>query len=488
MIRWLINHLLFAGTSFFAAGASTTGGGTGATTPPGGAGAGTGSDSGGGKAITGTSGAGDGSTGLQTGGDGDSGASLDGAEADFGDFSDQDFETEGDTDLQAGSREEFGSETYQQLKKALQAQPELFKTVKKAVSMVKRFQEHFETPEKAAELLSDIQTFGGWDTIKQDMGETATFLSGFNAGDAEVVNRWLDDNVDGLAKNMPTILKKWQSVDETGWAHDAAQTFMATMLQPSEATGLSPIAALNQLAQIEGVKDSDAFKTLVERINGVKAQAARAPEKQAAQPDTSKLTAREQVLKQQEAALYKQGLAGKANPILQSGAKNALKIVAGNTKLSSQAQQDLIGDIHREFAQLMAKDADGSKKRQALIQAGQTEQWLKMVKSAADRMMPLAARRVWRKYAGITGMSTRQKQERKAEGQQRRESGAGASAGQGLQTLSPGDGRQVDWDAMRAKFGGRDKADEIFAFGLKGVHGGKRVWIKKGDQNTVYTY
>lgn len=485
MIHRFFEQLLFMFTMMFAAGATAVGGAV-STPPPGGGNAGAGGSDGSKAIPSGDGGAGNGNDGEPVS-DGQNTAEESSTSDDFGDF-ESDFGAD-ETEAQAQvNHDEFGPDTYKTVKEALKAHPEVFKAVKKAVSMVKRYQEHFESPEAAGELLGDIQQMGGWDTVKQDLGETSTFLNGYNAGDKEVVSKWLEENQEGLVKNMPTILDKWRAVDEQGWAHDAANTFKATLLQPDATTGMSPIAALRQLGQMEGVKDSDAYKTIMQRINGVIARADETPQrKETVRTDDPKLTQREQQVQQKEATLRKQMLGGKASPVLASEATSALKIVAGDRRLSAQAKTDLVADIQREFARLMEKDADGKQKRQRLLQAGQDEQWLKMVKSAASRTMPTAARNVWRKYAGISGLSTQQKQQRATEGQQRRESGSGGTT-QGLQTQSPGDGRQVDWDAMRAKFGGRDKADEIFAFGLKGVHGGKRVWIKRGEPNSVYTY
>lgn len=434
-----------------------------------------------GTGDTGTTGGDKGRTGglAIPSGDGSTQVADAGAE-DFGEF--EDFTTDGDidTEVQNKSTEEFGTDAYKTVKEALKANPEVFKQVKKAVSMMKRYQEHFETPEAAGQLLSDIETFGGWDSVKQEMGETATFLNGWNAGDSGVINTWLDENGEGLTKNMPTILDRWQKADPQGWAHDAAGTFMATMLQPDAKTGLSPIAALNQLGQIEGVKDSPAYQTLLQRIEGIRKMSEQAPAKVEAKQDEGKLSAREQQLQQKEQNLQRQALAGKAAPVLRSEAENALKIVAGSRKLSPQARADLLNDIHAAFARVVQKrDAEGIQKRQRLLQAGQHDQWLKMSESVAKRLMPEAARQVWRKYAGISGLSATEKATRKAEGQGRSESAAGGTTQAVVESKAPSpDGKNIDWAAMREKFGGRDGADNAFLW--------ERKWIEKGT-GKIYT-
>ena len=494
MIHKFLNWLLFASTMFAAApvvvgGGASSGAGAG-NSGEAGAGSGGGADKGGaggdgGRAIPGADKGGDSRT--VEGGDLGRGAGADASADDFGEVGD--FETPDAEEMDAaGSADEFGPEVYKTVKEALKAHPNEFKAIKKAVSMVKRYQEHFESPEAAGELLTSLSTLGGIEAIQQEMGETATFLNGWNAGDEEVVKSWLKENGDGLGKNMPTVLDAWRESDPDGWAHDAARTFKATMLSPNAKTGLSPVAALQQLGEIEGVKDSPAYKTLMERIQGVIARADQAPEQPAAKgPDDAKLTAREQKIREQEWNVQRQMLGGKAAPLLQTSAQNALKLVAGNRKLSPQATKDLIGDMHREFARVVEKmDPSGKEKRQKLLAAGQSEQWLKLVHSAAARYMPIAARNVWRKYAGISGLSAQQKTERRIQAGQQKETGSGGAGGAVLEKKSPGDGRQVDRDAMRAKFGSRDKADDAFLFGLKET-GGKKVWIEKVS-GKMFTY
>ena len=478
LIRWLLNHLLFCGTMFAAGAPAVGGGGASIATPPP-----TGGDLGsGGKAIPGGSDATDGK------GDAgpvraEAGISAEGDE-DFGDFGDFDAGETESTDK--SSAEEFGPDVYKTVKEALKAQPEVFKQVKKAVSMVKRYQEHFESPEAAGELLTDIQTLGGWDSVKQEMGETATFLNGWNAGDGEVINKWLDDNGDGLTKNMPTILDRWQKADPQGWAHDAAGTFMATMMQQDE-SGMSAMLALTKLGEKPEIADSAEYKAVMKLIKGVQATAKQAPAKVATKgPDETKLTQREQKLQQQEWNLQRQALAGKATPILSTAADNALKLVAGSRKVSPQIKTDLLNDIQSAFAKVVEKrDPDGKAKRQKLLAAGQHEQWLKMSKAVAERLMPEAARLVWRKYAGISGLSAQQKQERRAEGQSRQESGAGATTTGSPEQKHPGDGRQIDREAMIRKFGSRNAADDAFLFGTKET-GNKRIWIEKGTGKTYW--
>ena len=133
----------------------------------------------------------------------------------------------------------------------------------------------------------------------------------------------------------------------------------------------------------------------------------------------------------------------------------------------------------------MKKDTDRQDKRLALLAAGQKDQWLKMVRVDATRNMPAAARQAWREYAGIAGMTLQEKQERRAEAQSRQESGAGATTTGSPEQKHPGDGRQIDREAMIRKFGSRNAADDAFLFGTKET-GNKRIWIEKGTGKTYW--
>jgi hypothetical protein len=289
-------------------------------------------------------------------------------------------------------------------------------------------------------------------------------------------------------------MEEWWANDPQAAAHDASRVFKATLLSANSKTGMTPLAALNALGQKEGIADTPEFKTLMAMVNNITARADQAPPKATPKgPDEAKLTAREQKIRQDEWNVEKRILGDQARPTLIREAKNALKSVMGGRKLSDQSMKDLLTDTHVEFARLTGKqmDPDGFAKRQKLLAAGDGKGWVKLSETTAKRTYLKAARNVWRKYAGISGLSTQQKNERRSEAGQRREAGGGgASTAAVLETKKPGSDKNgrttVDWDAMRAKLGGRDAADEAFSFGSK-AHGGKRVWIEK-ETGKMYTY
>jgi hypothetical protein len=135
-------------------------------------------------------------------------------------------------------------------------------------------------------------------------------------------------------------------------------------------------------------------------------------------------------------------------------------------------------DVNLEYAQLAKKDADFQKNAKALLAAGDTEKFVKLCKANMERTMPMAAKRVWRKYAGIAGLNEADKTQRRAEGDARREAGGGGASTGTIKTATPKP-QDVDWARMRSEFG-RDKSDDMFMF--------QRKYYKKGDSKNTYSY
>lgn len=397
-------------------------------------------------------------------------------------FGDESFDEEFG-EREAEKPEEFGSEAYQKLKTALASDPELFKQVKRAVSENKRYKEIAKSPEDLRQTFDRLDTLGGVDAIEAEAKEWSTVYSMFAAGDPGVLDYWAKDNPEGLSKLMPTAIDRYKDLDPAGWTHKMAQTFMATVHQSGLAT------ALDTLASLEAVSKSPEAKQLLDKairvINAVNAHAEKSPERDLS-PDQKKLDQRSQELSQKANALYQQGVSARVVPVMTKIAGNALNAQLKGRKLTTEQRKDVLADINREYATLAKNDAEFQKNAKALLAANETEKFLKLVTSNMERTMPMAARRVWRKFAGLSGLSDQEKQQRRTEGQSMREAGGGGTIAAMVKT-GPPNPREVDWQRMRDEFG-RDKADEAFSFGIKTAHGGKRFYYKKGDPKNVYTF
>ncbi len=379
-----------------------------------------------------------------------------------------------------GEPEKFSSEQYKALKQALAANPELFKAVKREISENSRYKQVHETPEAAREAADRIESLGGLESIETESKEWSTVYAMFASGDPGVIDYWAKDNPQALSKLFPHVYDRVAESDPATWAHKAAGTFMATAQQQGMISNLETLSSLGGSPEQKAL-----IQKLIASFNAINDVSQRAPT-QDLTPQAKQLADREKGLKDQESQLYQRGVSQQVAPLISKNAAMALNAVIKGRKLSVEAKKDLLRDINFEYANLAKKDSAFQNNAKALLAAGETEKFLKLVTSNLNRTMPLAARRIWRKYTGISGLSASESSARRAEGQSRRESGGGGTTLSVVKTAPPKP-QDVDWGRMRQEFG-RDTADEVFSFGKKGINGGIRFYYKKGDAKTIFTF
>lgn len=393
------------------------------------------------------------------------------------DFGDESFDGPEVDEQTESTPEEFGTEAYQKLKAALAADPELFKQVKRAVSENKRFKEIAKSPEELRQTFDRLETLGGVEAIEQESQQWDTIYGMFATGDKGAIDYWKKENADGFDKAMPYAYQQWR--DSPGWTHEVAKDFMATVHK----SGLASI--LETVGQTGSAEQKALINKAIGIVNAINAHAEKSPERDLT-PEHQQLNQEKQQVAKEKNELYRQGINTKILPVLNKSVINALNTQIRGRKLTPEQRSDLIGDIKREYYELARKDGDFQKNAKALLDANETDKFLRLTSSNMERTMPLAARRIWRKYAGISGLSTQEQQKRKTEASSMREAGGGGTTAAMTKT-GPPDPRTVDWARMRAEFG-RDKADEAFSFGLKSVHGGRRFYYVKGNEKGVFTF
>lgn len=390
--------------------------------------------------------------------------------------SDQDF-AEGFDDFDADEEiapKADGEINYQALKQALAQNPELFKQVKKAVSISQRLSKipNFETPEKVAQAAEKIETLGGLEGIERETAEAATLWNMLGAGDAGVLDALERDGYgEGLAKLAPAVLDRWQKSDPEGWNHSMASIFMATANQSGLVTALS--------ALYDVVGENPSAKKFLDRISGViesiQGHASKAP---APKAQDDKLAKERQELAQQKNALYQRDVSTKVAPVIKNGLQNNLAPLLKGKNLSPDAKKYIMRQADTHFAEIAKKDLTFQQNFKAALTAGETDKCIRLLNSLMERTGRMAARNAWRDYAGISGYSDKQAAERKTEGQSRRESAGGGAAVNTIKTQTP-KGNEIDWQRMRAEFG-REGADDMFMF--------QRQFYKKGDSKNRYSY
>lgn len=395
-----------------------------------------------------------------------------------------DFSVDDYSDPDAGGADEHNAEevklkeAFQKIKEKLKDDPALLKTVKRALGMNSKYAKipGLETPESAQQMVDRLESLGGIEGIEQETAEAATLWNMLASGDAGILQTLEGEYADGLKKLAPAMWDKLRESDPGTWNHKSAETFMATIQQSGVAT------ALNTLLALPGVKDNPEVKqqvsAIVNAINAV-AKVADSQPSHDLTPEARKLQEQRTQLDQEKQQMYNQGVSAKVAPVLGKEATAALKSVMRDHKISAESQKEVLSDVKAEYARLAKEDASFQKNAKALLAASETDKFLRLVEANVKRLMPKAAARVWRKYTGIAGISTQQQQQRKDEGNSRRETGGGGASVGTIKTAVP-DPKQIDWEAMRSKWGGRDGADNKF---MK-----ERRYMKKGDSRNVYSF
>jgi hypothetical protein len=372
------------------------------------------------------------------------------------------------------------------IEELLKNSPEELKAVKAAHYELRQIKAEmakagFKSPKELRAYKSRIDSLGGSDAIEKEAGEWATTWAGFQAGDPAVLEEWGKENPEGMVKLSGPMLDWLHKTNPGAWANHMGKVFMSTLTAPSAGGGLSALASFNALYDIPEVANSPAaqklLKTIAETINGVH-EATKAGE-QSTRGDGGGEGKRSQELEARGRVLYLKEVNMQASPIVESAARQAMKVALKGLKVSKEAEADILSDIKRQFNSMQKSDEVFQKNAKDLLGKNDTERFLKVLKSAIARNMPRAAIREARKYKGLSGTP----EQRKAEGQSRTETAGGGAAASGRMRYSgpmkhggPDPG-QIDYTAMRNQFG-RKGCDDMLS---------RHEFLKKGtDGKIVY--
>jgi hypothetical protein len=371
------------------------------------------------------------------------------------------------------------------IEELLKNSPEELKAVKAAHYELRQIKAEmqkagFKSPKELKAYKSRIDALGGPEAIEKEAGEWATTWAGFQAGDPAVIDSWAKENPEGMVKLSGPMLDWLHKSNPGVWANHMGKVFMSTLTQPSAGGGLSALASLNQLWDVPAIKESPEaqklLKTIADRINTVH-EATKAGETASRGSDGD--AKRNQELETRTRTLYLKEVNMQASPVVESAARQAMKVALKGLKISKEAEADILSDIKRQFNNMQKADEVFQKNAKDLLGKNDTTNFLKVLKSAIARNMPRAALREARKYKGLSGDSA----QRKAEGQSRTETAGGGSAGQGrMRYTGPmkqggPDPAQIDYAGMRAQFG-RKGTDEMLS---------RHEFLKKGtDGKVVY--
>jgi hypothetical protein len=320
----------------------------------------------------------------------------------------------------------------------------------------------------------------GLEAFEAEAAEWSATWAGFQAGDPKVVDTWfesLKDKPQSLNKILTQSDRKFQELNPAGWAHTHAKVFMDT-LKASGKDGQSVLGALNQMW--DAVGDNKAAQKLLTRIaegiNSIDGIASKAPEEGGTKVDAD--ATRNKNLDVKDWQLYTKSVDLSASPLIKSAAQQAAKAILGARTVSAETRAAFEKDIEAEFFALTKANTTFQQNMNDLLKERQTDRFQKMLKSELRRTMPNAARRVNKKYTGLSSSAA----DKKIEAGSRTESAAGGAVNKGAAAMNwgkvPGP-RDVDWAAMDAKTGSRRASEDLFS---------NRQFYAKGKPGILYYF
>lgn len=375
----------------------------------------------------------------------------------------------------------------QDLKADLADKPEVYKKLKEPLGRLSRFEKAFKTPEDAASHLERLNSLAEGldaldangvplpplDAIEREMGEWSTILMAFESGDSATIDRWIDDNPNALKNIGPRYLAKWAKQDATGWSKYFGGLMMRQVMR-QDTTGHSFLTRFNDLWQVPGVGDNPQAQAILskigEEINGWH-QAANAQTD--SKPEVPKeILEREQSVKQKERQLFIRALDTKVTDIKSDFVEKGLSTILKGLSVGKDARNTYKETAINEFNRLVRADKDFQSKMKDMLEAGQDEKFLGLLKAIAKKYTPEVMKAVYRKHnIGPSKSSV------KSEAASRGEAGAGGStAGAAKYTgkfVNGGpDPTTIDFTRMRAEFGDKaqDKIADHYCY-IKGVKG-----------------
>lgn len=287
------------------------------------------------------------------------------------------------------------------IEELLKSDPVALRQAKRAHFENREFKKFFKSPKEAQEQVKRIETLGGLDQVEKDAGEWSTIYAGFQAGDPAVIDAWLGENPVGLAKLTAPYLEKLAKTNPKVFSHELAKVFVSTLYQ-QDATGMSAVTALNQLADV--VTDNpEATKLLgfvAKQLNEINNLANQVPD-ELSQP-VARTQTEQPVTNNERFQMHLQTVHARTQPLLQNAVKQALKTALKGRKISSAMEGELAQEIESQFNKMSQKNTDFNTNGKALLTSRETDNFIKLFKAHLVRTLPIAAKNVVRKYASFS--------------------------------------------------------------------------------------
>lgn len=395
LLNLLIKHLLFAGTMFFAAGATAIGGGDGAGAP--------------------VDGGGDGGTtaGEVQAGDGgdvpDPSAPRDGTDTHPDDIQPDDQQPDGE--VQAATSEQIKAHI-EALKKT---NPALAKELKNTFFMVEALKKEFPggLPE-LRQVKQTIDELGGAEGIEGLKGERAEWNAlddKFINGDPTVLDDFAKFNPDAFAKIAPAVLDKLAAVDKATYDHALSGVFAATLDSWRFFDTLDRVAeSIGRIVDDKGqqlcARELQLLSGLAKQYDTIKELASKAPQKPV--KDEKDAVSQERAQIAQEKARVAAEYVGNATQFhAQKQYDSVLPAEARNQKLdlermkSAGSYDRMLRQLDEEVAREISKDKSFGQKLGSSLAAGRKDEAVQLSNSKFDAVVGQVVKRVVREWATL---------------------------------------------------------------------------------------
>jgi hypothetical protein len=375
LLRQLLHWFIFAGTSFFAAGAVIDAG----------AGATDGNIEQGAESDAGAT-----DSHSETSDDG----SVGGDDGVPGEVSSEEVRSDGRT---------LPKEVQTALKALKEAHPEHAKALdelRKSYFSSRQHGEFFKTPAEARQAKATLELVGGSEGIANLQSQVAAIElvdTAFEQGDPQVLEDIASDYPDGFKKLISPALDKLQAMDAAAYG----KTIQPHVFSALEAAGLGPV--LDAIGQAIVANDLSKAKDLVGKslnwYEGQKQQAGQRPRTD--DPERAKFEQQKKDFAQTQEKTFREDIGRQTVGHQSEQINKALAPYLKSKALSADAKADLADGVNREINRLLKADGTYQSQVKALLTAKTRDagKIVQYINAAVDEATTKAAKAVWgRRY------------------------------------------------------------------------------------------
>lgn len=206
---------------------------------------------------------------------------------------------------------------------------------------------------KAKEELATIKADfpDGFDSVKQEIAEWQGIDQAWNNSDPKVIDIWHDSNPQAFAKLMPTAMNKFAQSSPEAYQKHMASVMVSTFQSAGLNHNLSFLNRLIAAGDKEGA--TQLLKEVTDwigQIDGIAKQEIKAPETK--QPD-----GRQQELDERESKIFANETAGQVNPYRHTLIrKEATQYLPKGTELDEETFEAIDAQVQRNMDKLLTSD------------------------------------------------------------------------------------------------------------------------------------